>query len=154
MASDAQKVELLFKKYSGAVDAYPGSAVSQEVPVPANSRIIPSLQIYAQPIPSVAPTDLTIDATFTDAIRKTSTLYPHIVKYENLDLGEVNPGYSYRYVGTTKANPAGTNLLSCAIPSNFDSIGSYAITVYSSTGVTIPSNDTVHPGYLILMQGI
>ena len=71
MSSDTQKVELLFKKYSGAVDAYVGVAVGGEPPVSARPRIIPSLQLFSQDIPATAPLagDLTTDGTFTYGVR-------------------------------------------------------------------------------------
>ena len=155
MASQAQKVELLFKKYSGVGDAYPGYSVSQEVAVSALPAVIPALQIYAQNIPNVAPTDMVSHGTFVNPgsqILK-STEYPYIAKYVNLPLTSITPGISYRFAGTDPSNPA-TNLLSRVIPGNYDPIGSYQYTVYSSTGAVIQDFDSNYPWVLDTNVGI
>jgi hypothetical protein len=79
------QLEVLFKKYSGVVDANPGSSIAQEPGVSAKSYVTAN-RILSQPIPLTAPTDLVTDATFTNGIRKTSSAYPYIVKYENVSL--------------------------------------------------------------------
>ena len=152
MASESQQVELLFKKYSGVGDAYPGLSVNKEVPVGARPGIFTS-QIYAQTIPSVAPTDLSQDGTFSNGERWVSTAYPHIVQYRYLTLGAINPGFSYRYSGT---NPSSlqSNLLSHVIPGIYDPAGSYQYTVYSSTMAVLQSSDTTHPWILDTDVGI
>ena len=97
MSTDSQKVEVLFKKYLGAGDAYPGLSEDQDVPVNARPKIIPSLQILSQAIPSVAPTDLVLDGGYSGGgQRYTSSAYPHIVKYSNLTSASLKPGFSYR----------------------------------------------------------
>jgi len=55
--TQSEYVELLYKKYSGVVDASPGSAVPQEPPVSARPRVIPALQIWTQAIPATAPSE-------------------------------------------------------------------------------------------------
>ena len=57
MSSDAQKVEILFKKYSGVADTIPGANIGQEPPVNARAKIVPDVQIFAQSIPTPAPTN-------------------------------------------------------------------------------------------------
>ena len=56
MASQAQQVTLLFKKNFGVADTQFANAVSQES-IPSRPRIIPSVQIFGQPIPTTTPTD-------------------------------------------------------------------------------------------------
>ena len=160
MATSAQQLEILFKKYFGVVDAYPGSSVGAEPPVSARPRVIPSLQVFSQAIPSSAPNDLSTDGTFTNGVRKTSTLYPHIVQYQNVTLASVKTGVSYRYSGTDLSNPGTTNILSNAVPSNFDPVGTYQISVYVN-GVPVLSSDATYPwvfdidaGYLTFFGGV
>ena len=158
MSTDSQKTELLFKKYSGVVNAYPGATVNQEIPVSARPRIIPMLQIYAQDIPVTAPTDLVEDTAWEASHpnrgkRFYSTAYPYIVFYRNLTLQSVKYGISYRYSGTDPADPANTNILSEVIPTNYDPVGSYQLTVFSAAGNTIQSSDAVHPWVLDIDAG-
>lgn len=153
MADPNQVLELLFKKYSGVADAYPGLSVSKEVPVSARPGVIPSLQIYEQLIPPTAPTDMTQDMTFTNGERWTSTSYPYIVQYINLTLESISPGFSYRYSGTSPSSPE-TNILSHIIPAVYDPAGSYQYTVFSSAGITIQSSDATHPWVLDTDVGI
>jgi len=145
MSSDSQKLELLDKKNTGTVDAYPGLTSNQEVPVSARPKIIASLQVFAQTIPPVAPTDLLTDSAFTHGIRQYSTTYPYVVKYTNVSLKSLKYGISYRFSGTDPSHPDTTNILSNAIPDNFDPTGTYQIVVKSSTGVVIQANDASHP---------
>ena len=145
MASDSTKVDLLYKKFIGVPDAYPGTNPASEASGSSRPRIIPSLQIFQQSIPSVAPSDFVRDTTFaplhTNGTRYVSTAYSYIAKYEALSLVAVNPGVSYRY----NANNSQTNLLSDSIPFNYDVTGSYAITVKDSANNTILSSDTTYP---------
>jgi len=136
--------EVLFKKYSGSVDAFPGSSVSQEVAINAKPYVM-SAQILSQAIPSTAPTSLTKDDSFTNGERYTNTEYPYIVKYSRLKLASIKPGFSYRYIGTDLANPSNTNLMSCAIPSNYDPTGTYEFAIYDYNGSVISSSDPTHP---------
>jgi hypothetical protein len=152
MASEAQQLELLFKKYSGVGDAYPGLSVNKEVPVSARPGIFTS-QIYAETIPSVAPTDLIQDGTFSNGQRWVSTANPHIVQYRYLTLGSINPGFSYRYSGTNLSSLQ-SNLLSHVIPGIYDPAGSYQYTVYSSTMAVIQRSDSTHPWVLDTDVGI
>jgi len=145
MATDQVKVDLLYKKFLGVPDGFPLTSAASEASGSARPRIIPSLQIFQQMIPSVAPTDLT-KATFTAlngiGERWISTSYPYIVNYRNLKLYEVNPGISYRYNTTNDF----VNLLSNAIPFNYDIItSSYKVVVKSKTGNNIPSNHPIYP---------
>ena len=89
MASDSQKITLLYKKNFGVTDTQGTAAVSQES-ITSRARIIPSIQIFQQPIPTALPTDFTRDFSFTKGQRWTSASYPHIVKYINFTLKHIN----------------------------------------------------------------
>ena len=53
--TDAQFIELLYKKFLGYPDGKPGNNYNSEVPVFARNKIIPTKQIYLDNIPAVAP---------------------------------------------------------------------------------------------------
>ena len=128
--TDSQKLELLYKKYLGYPDAYPGTLPSVEAPGSARQKVFSSLQILSQTVPSTAPSVLTVDNTFIGGsnIRYTNTTYPYIVKYDRLPLTSVKPNtsFTYSYSGLP-------NLLTNVIPTNFDALGSYVIYVYLNT---------------------
>jgi len=145
MATDQLKVDLLYKKFLGVPDAFPLISAASEASGSARPRIIPSLQVFQQSIPAVAPIDVT-QATFTalngSGEKWISTSYPYIVNYRNLKLYEVNPGISYRYNTTNDF----VNLLSNAIPFNYDIItSSYKVVVKNKEGFNIQSNDSTYP---------
>lgn len=142
--SDAQKIELLYNKALGKATTGVGGGFEALNPASAAPKIIPSLQIFSDPIPSVAPSILLTetdgysqDMTFSQTVnpsavqtatglickRWTSTKYPHIVKYENLQL--VQEQFQESYKGTI----GGVNYLSQTIPFNYDPAGSYGIVV-------------------------
>ena len=121
MSSDTEKLEYLYKKSFGYPNAYPGVRMYSESAGNARPRIIPSLQIFTEPIPPVAPSDLTADSSFDPAYgtRYTSSSSPHIVKYEKLLLKAVKPRYTFWYAGASEATP-NENLLANAIPPTYD----------------------------------
>ena len=136
------KLDLLYKKFIGIPLSNPSGAAASEAAGSSKSKIIPSLQIFSQSIPSTAPSDL-ISATFTPTnsggSKQISSGNTHIAKYTQLGLAEVQPQTSYRY-----ANPSvSTNLTSPAIPGNYDVAGStYAITLYGNDGTTVINPST------------
>ncbi|NDC83523.1 hypothetical protein EB093_07690, partial [bacterium] len=136
------KLDLLYKKFIGIPLSNPSGAAASEAAGSSKSKIIPSLQIFSQSIPSTAPSDLS-NVTFTPAnsggTKQISASNTHIAKYTQLGLSEVQPQISYRY-----ANPSvSTNLTSPAIPGNYDIAGStYAITLYGSDGTTVINPST------------
>ena len=131
MASDSQKITLLYKKNFGVTDTQGTAAVSQES-ITSRARIIPSIQIFQQPIPTALPTDFTRDFSFTKGQRWTSATYPHIVKYLNVTLKHINLFESYWFTDATLANPE-LNILTSAIPASYGA-GFYQIIVYDSAG--------------------
>ena len=131
MASDSQKITLLYKKNFGVTDTQGTAAVSQES-ITSRARIIPSIQIFQQPIPTALPTDFTRDFSFTKGQRWTSASYPHIVKYINVTLKHINLYESYWFTDATLANPD-LNILTSAIPASYGA-GFYQTIVYDSAG--------------------
>ena len=136
------KLDLLFKKFIGIPLSNPSGAAASEAAGSSKLKIIPSLQIFSQSIPSTAPTDLsnvTFTPTNSGGTKQISSGNTHIAKYTQLGLAEVQPQTSYRY-----ANPSvSTNLTSPAIPGNYDVAGStYAITLYGSDGTTVINPST------------
>ena len=136
------KLDLLYKKFIGIPLSNPSGAAASEAAGSSKSKIIPSLQIFSQSIPSSAPTDLsnvTFTPTNSGGTKQISAGNTHIAKYTQLGLSEVQPQISYRY-----ANPSvSTNLTSPAIPGNYDIAGStYAITLYGSDGTTVINPST------------
>ena len=146
--SQTQKVDVLFNKVLGkATDK--NEAGFNSLPVAsAAPKIIPSLQMFGQEIPAVAPilstdpllNDLLEDMTFAAKLtataltganapkRYTSIKYPHIVKYENVQLKQAQEKESY--TGIVKKSPNdGENLLAQTIPFNYDPANSYDIKV-------------------------
>ena len=131
MASDSQKITLLYKKNFGVTDTQGTAAVSQES-ITSRARIIPSIQILQQPIPTALPTDFTRDLSFTKGQRWTSASYPYIVKYVNVTLKHINLYESYWFTDATAANPE-LNILTSAIPASYGA-GFYQTIVYDSAG--------------------
>ena len=131
MASDSQKITLLYKKNFGVTDTQGTAAVSQES-ITSRARIIPSIQIFQQSIPTALPTDFVRDFSFTKGQRWTSATYPHIVKYINVTLKHINLFESYWFTDATLANPE-LNILTSAIPASYGA-GFYQTIVYDSAG--------------------
>ena len=135
MSGDVNKtVNFLFKKLVGVPNAFNDVGFANEVPGDARQKVF-SYQILQQPIPSLAPTDLVQDTTFSAAndgggsggTRWYSASNPHIVQYQQLELFPIAPGRSYTYSFSN-------NLLSNAIPFNFDPINaSYSVYVYGNS---------------------
>ncbi len=139
------KTNILFKKFQGYANT--DNAVNTEFQ--ENARpFVTANRIFSQDIPSTAPALNTATNTTVPYIRYTgdtqvnityqkevATSFSYIVKYTGVQLfgfsGQVNRAFYYR---DQNGNP---NLLQQAIPSNYDSAGSYGITVTTNAGVTI-----------------
>jgi len=151
MPTDDIRVDILFKKALGLPDAFPNKPSSNEVAVGSNRpAVFPDSQIYQQPIPAIAPTDLSL-ATFTvgngatqlggsPAIKQVSTAYPYIAKYSYIPLidatGTSNNKVSYCY------NIGNNNILQKSISSAYDIGGSYGISLYTNAGNPLLSTNT------------
>jgi len=147
------RLDILYKKYLGLTDTQPNNQTPTAETGMYRPAVIPSLQMYSQAIPSVAPVDFIIDSTFSPAngipssnstSRYTSILYPHIAQYNYLKLLDATGsglGTSFVY-STTRT----LNLLINALPSNYDTAtNSYVISVYDNNGNLISSNDSTNP---------
>ena len=62
--TDSQKTEILYKKILGVATTKPTSILGAEPGTSALPTVIPSLQVFSQNIPSVAPSDLIQDTNF------------------------------------------------------------------------------------------
>jgi len=136
---------LLLKKIQGAPYTDINVAFSGEQPGSSTFNITPK-NIYTQSIPinpglttagASSNTNLTISGSTTlnsKTIGKKYifTTYPYIFFYEKVLLRSVVAGFSFVYAGTTDGDKTGTNLLTNAIPSTFDPIGNYAISVFNT----------------------
>jgi hypothetical protein len=144
--------ELLYKKYLGVPNAFPGSSYLQEIPHNSRNRII-NTQVFVETIPDTAPTDL---VSVTDFISKNgggqkfiSNQYKYIAYYDKLQLVSVKQDRSYRY-NLIKSEE---NLCNSTIPFNYDTnTSTYNIRVFfkdKTTGVVNPiqiaPNNTVYP---------
>ena len=107
---------------------------------------IQSENIYSEPIPLTAPTDLSGNISTVinpegdedaDGTYQTSVSYPYIFKYTKVKMLPISSdGRTFAYAGTTLANIVGTNVLIDAIPGNQSPDLSYQITVYENGNVT------------------
>ena len=130
--SKQPQLELLYKKYLGTPDAYPSQSYGNESAGSSRPNIIAQSQLYAQSIPSVAPSDFilfgyvslvngktTITTTSSDNIGTiyTSVSYPWIQKVQLLQLQSVTPSLSYYFNSATLGN-AINSISNVIIPSN------------------------------------
>lgn len=153
--------DLLFKKISGIPYTNPASSFTLEQLGSSRDKVYPN-EIWSQTIPSTAPTSLGTDTTLTAPANniggltigasigtsKVATSYSYITYYDKVQLTNVVPNYSFVYAGTTTGNMLTTNILIGAIPTNYDPVGTYAISVFSSNSVSasaISSNDANYP---------
>jgi hypothetical protein len=143
------KTNILFKKFQGYANT--DNAINNEFQENARPFVMPN-RIFSQDIPSTAPalntaTNITVsyinipgNPAFNITYKKeVATSFSHIVKYTDVQLfgfsGKVNNAFYYNDVN------GNTNLLQQAIPSNYDSAGSYGITVRTNGGVVILPTD-------------
>jgi hypothetical protein len=165
MSTTAQLANLLFKKGLGNPSTLDARLFFQEPNLPARSAVFQS-QIYAEEVPSVAPSDLTslTDSSLDDNgfvmkgsyAGKTSSLFPQIKRFIKIPLTEIigTTGQAYECLTPTYSHPLGyadnstptnygqsatyTKVLQSSVPFNADPLGSYIINVYRSTGTEIP----------------
>ena len=146
MSIASNKQDFLYKKNLGVVNSQ-GPAISYQSETAGNARprIISNLQLFSQPIPQNAPTDLgaamfvNLDGTilgFTDFSGlalgriRTSVTYPYIQYVDKLKL---SPASKYAYYFNNPGVSTNINLLSNAIPYNYNpSNTTWAYTVTST----------------------
>jgi len=146
---------LLYKKIQGA--PYTNPTVSPAAEAQGTSNINVQLsQIWNQPIPTSAPTDL-ITTPDSYGTKSTSTSYPYISKYIVKTINVVNPNISFYYAGTNAGNVVGTNKLISGIPYNQDPVGTYNFSVgYGATSnslINLPSGGATYPWYYDIDSG-
>ena len=106
------KLQFLYNKYQNTATTNLTADYLYQGLGNARPRIIPSSQLYNQPIPDTPPTDLTEVAFNNDLAEKkqVSTTYPHIAKYTRIRLQIYDGGRSLWYKQADKNDPNGTNL--------------------------------------------
>lgn len=132
---------LLFKKNQGVPSTLDTTAVFSEPNRPARSAVFQN-QIYAEVIPSTAPSDL-VNATLDDngasiagsLAGKTSTASPMIRKYVQIPLVVIAGTQANAYEAPLDALYG--RVLQKAVPFNADVAGSYLYTLYKNDGVTV-----------------
>ena len=140
--------EQLYKSLFGYPDGKIGQSLGNEIP--GTSRInIFNNQIFEQLVPPVAPSNLDMEeyVFITNlntqvreivGVKRYSSAYPYIVKYDSIRLSsnELTPSLAYWFIGSnlaysnTPALQASNNLLSQGIPGNFDPALSYSPTLF------------------------
>jgi hypothetical protein len=152
MSIASNKQDFLYKKNLGVVASQgPNVSYQSETAGNARSRIISNLQLFSQPIPQNAPTDLgpkkyvkadgsleTNNSLGLGTVQ-TSNTYPYIQYVDNLKLSTAS---KYAYYFNNPGVSTNTNLLSNTVPYNYNpSNTSWAYKVTSSgyTGNVDPS---------------
>ena len=137
------KQDFLYKKNLGVVASQgPNVSYQSETAGNARSRIISNLQLFSQPIPQNAPTDLgpkkyvkadgslETDNDLGLGTVQTSNTYPYIQYVDSLKLSTAS---KYAYYFNNPGVSTNTNLLSNAVPYNYNpSNTSWAYKVTSS----------------------
>jgi len=143
------RLDILYKKFIvGVPTAYPNGNPSAEAGFD-KPMIFPSLQVISQDISGSAPTDLSnvtiayLNPVVSGTQKQVSTSKPHIAKYTKLPLIDVGGGAGFAF-GYSKTQSL--NLCTQSIPFNYDLAGgTYAISVFDSTGTEIYSNNSTYP---------
>ena len=153
------QTEFLFKKSLGIVDSRTSVPYAAESAGVARPNVIGSLQVMNQLIPTTAPTDLDTAVVTTgiggyNVTKQVSKAYSYLAKYTITLSQFISPNQSFRY-GDPATN---SNLLSNAIPANYDPTGGYGtsalgygITLTGTTNnppASIPANDSNYPWLL------
>ena len=122
--SDTEKVNYLFKKSIGLANTKIAAEYVSEDPN-ASRWSIYSSQMFQQPIPTTAPTDLQSVSTSDPQIlsKSNSIQYPYIARYSVL----MTPAFS----GSTEAYRS--SLLKNAISEQFDPGGKYAYKLFATS---------------------
>lgn len=131
--ANSNLISLLYKKYLGVIDGNPFTTVYEQTLWNVRPRIIPSLQIMAQPIPSTAPSVIG-EPAFADGNGGTiyyPAAYPQLAYYSNITLVNTFPQTSSSCFFYSNSPNVTTNLLSLqnVIPPVYDPNGSYKIAV-------------------------
>lgn len=131
MASDSDILTTLFKKNQGYANTGTAKALNQEAIL--SEGYVSATRLALQAVPSLEPSDLITDSTWTNGTRKYSTASPWIVKYTDVPLAGVTPDVNsvFSYQATS------VNVLKNALlPSIVGGTTQYSMTIYKSNGTT------------------
>jgi len=159
MSTTDYRLDILYKKYVlGVQDAFINDLYTNETGAGLiKPSIYPSLQIYNQPIPNNAPTDLTplsninnyttgtgqSNGSTISTGKQTSISNPHIAYYQNIKLTDATNKSSRKVTYVYNIDQPSLNILRNAIPSMYGS--GYGITVYDSVGATLANTSILVP---------
>ena len=136
--SDAEKVDLLIKKFFGKPSTSLDNKFYGEPSIDSRPGVFPS-QIYSDAIPTTAPADNTFNsgsgkASMSNGSKSTSSANASITYYRKWQLVQVTPGNNQSFKGPTDGGIA--NVLAGSIPFNYDPAGGYGVKLYRSDGTT------------------
>jgi len=134
--SQSEINDIVLKKIQTSPFTSTGNTITTESPGTSSYKIQQS-NIYASPIPAIAPT-VTLDGSIGGYEGGSRYIgvgdYNYIIKYDKVELKktvDTSSWKSYYYKGTDTANVISTNILADAIPSNQDPGGTYGIVVWN-----------------------
>ena len=138
--SDAEKVDLLIKKFFGKPSTSLDNKFYGEPSIDSRPGVFPS-QIYSDAIPTTAPADNTFNsgngkASMSNGSKSTSSANASITYYKKWQLVQVTPGNNQSFKGPTDDGGSITNILAGSIPFNYDPAGGYGVKLYRSDGST------------------
>lgn len=140
---DTQKTELVYKKYLDLPVGFVNTFYSADTALGSSTKNLNKKNIRSQPIPATAPTLLGLPVSITNGSYREAIGATHMRKY-TLTLSSIQTNKTFWYASTDPNDPEGTNLCRGAIPSTFDPLGSYNITV-KANGTTVSANYTDYP---------
>tara|TARA_Y100000590_G_scaffold470162_1_gene662452 strand:+ start:5064 stop:6311 length:1248 start_codon:yes stop_codon:yes gene_type:complete len=129
--SDAEKLDIVFKKNFGKPSTDTSLAFYSEPSFDARPRVFQS-QIYANDIPTTAPTDF---GSVSEGASGASSANSHIKYYNKWELVQVTPGNNQAFKGP--ADGSVDNILQNSIPFNYDTAGGYAVELKDYEGNVI-----------------
>ncbi|MDC0366966.1 tail fiber domain-containing protein [bacterium] len=136
--TDAEKTDLLFKKFVGKPTTDSSLAYYAEPSMDARSKVFSDTQLFTNTIPTTRPVDgdggwdtdpsgLTAGQTATWSDSNGTAIIKY---YYQHPLVQVTPGNDMAY----KGDDGGSNTLQNSIPFNYDAAGGYGIKLYRQTG--------------------
>lgn len=147
LLSTAEKTDILFKKLLSKPATSVDKAFYEEPNIFSRAAVFSNVQLYAETIPPVAPTDL-IHMTENDTddqgnsivnslYGKTSSISSMVRRYINVRLSTIPGNNGTSFKGPIDPDQSTMNVLQDMIPVNYDRNGSYVARVYRSNGTEI-----------------
>jgi hypothetical protein len=169
--SDANKLNILYKKYFGVANAFGSNTPDNEYVINARPKVIPTLQMFKSPVPTaVSAYTKQPDTVFNtnNASKGIGGLvpkryylneFPYMKYYENIPLSKISGGTNAYRSGIAivdnsgnayDANTPTRNLLVNVIPANLDPLLSYKIEVrnINESNALIASGNASYPWIL------